>query len=276
VLEEFEVKGFASNESQICGISGIYENQSMNFMGRYIIGADGAHSITAKRLNLNNDEPRHRAFGMRAYFENVEGLDKCIEIHYEESILPGYGWIFDMGGGKANVGVGVFNRFVSSKGIKNIFMRFIEKNSYAKEKLKKANMIKNSLKGWPIPCGSFPSKRSAGNVMFIGDAGSFVDPLTGEGIYYALRSGEYASQAISTALTHPNIAKSAGYVYEKLWGREFKWKEYRMGYLLQPLLNNKFLINFTIHRASKKKKKAEKIVGVIGHKLPKTKLLLNI
>jgi hypothetical protein len=61
-----------------------------------------------------------------------------------------------------------------------------------------------------------------------------------------------------------------------LWRKEFKWKEFRLGYLLQTLLNKKPFINFSIYRASKNKKKAEKIVGVIGHQLPKTKLLLNI
>ena len=227
VLENLEVKDLIYDEKGICGISGRYEKQLVEFTCRFIVGADGAHSIIAKRLHTQNNDPKHRAFALRAYFENVEGLDKCIEIHYEESILPGYGWIFDIGNGKANVGIGIFNRFMSSKGIKNLFMKFIEENRYAKEKLKKAHMIENSLKGWLLPFGSFPSKRSAENVMVIGDAGSFVDPITGEGIYYALKSGEYVSQAISAGPVNADNSDTVGDMYEKLWRRGFRWRESR-------------------------------------------------
>ena len=213
---------------------------------------------------------------MRAYFDNVKGLNNCIEIHYDEAILPGYGWIFPTGEGKANVGVGVFNRFMGTKGIKNLFNIFIEKNKYAKEKLKNAQMIESSLKGGLITLGSYSSKRSNGNVLLIGDAGSFVDTLTGEGIYYALQSGEYCAQAVASGLSGDNPHHNIGDIYERLWKKEFKWKEFILGYSLQTFFKSKAFLNLSILRMSKKQKKSKTLAGVIAHQIPKTRLLLNI
>ena len=136
-------------------------------------------------------------------------------------------------------------------------------------------MIEKTLKGWPIPFGSLPSKRSRGNVLLIGDAASFVDTLTGEGIYYALRSGEYAAMAVSAVLKKSGKGEMAGGIYEKLWKGEFKWKEFFQGYMLQPVMGNKTIVNFAIKNASRNQKKANVLAGVIAHKLPKSKLLFN-
>jgi len=271
IREGFPVKDLLRENGKICGIIG----EETNYKGRIIIGADGAHSIVAGRLSLLNKNPRHKAFAMRAYFENVQGLTNSIEIHYEKSILPGYAWIFPTGKTTANVGIGVGTRFMEAKGIKDLFAIFLEQNSFAQEKLKNACMVESTLKGWPIPFGSMPSERSSGNVLLTGDAASFVDTLTGEGIYYALRSGEYAAMAVSEALKRPGNENAAGKIYEKLWKKEFKWKEFFQGFMLQPFMGNKHIVNFAIKNAGRKQKKADVLAGVIAHKLPKSKLLVN-
>ena len=256
----------------MCGV----RSKNETFMGKFIIGADGVHSTIAKILSLRNDNPKHRGIAMRAYFDNVENLNHEIEIHYEESILPGYAWIFPTSEHTANIGVGILTRFADSTGIRDLFYRFLERNNLARIKLANAQMIENSLRGCPLPIGSFPSERSYRNVLLVGDAASFVDSLTGEGIYYALRSGEYAAEAIDLTISKSNRVEGVGTIYEKLWKKEFQWKEFYSGYLLQSILNKKYLANFGIYRASKSSKKAETLAGVIAHKLPKWKLFSNI
>jgi flavin-dependent dehydrogenase len=256
----------------VCGV----RSKNEMFTGKIIIGADGVHSTIAKILSLRNNNPKHRGLAMRAYFDNVENLNHEIEIHYEESILPGYAWIFPTGEHTANVGVGVLTRFADPTGIRDLFYRFLERNNQARIKLTNAQMIENSLRGCPLPIGSFPSERSYRNVLLIGDAASFVDSLTGEGIYYALRSGEYAAEAVDSTISRSNRMERVGAIYEGLWKKEFKWKEFYTGYLLQSILNNTYLTNFAVNRASKSTKKAETLAGVIAHKLPKRKLFYNI
>ncbi len=275
-LEGFRVTDLLYERNRIAGIRGKANGESREFTGRYIVAADGAHSIIARRLGLINNIQKHRAFAARAYFENVEEIGSAIELHYEETILPGYGWIFPTGEGKANVGIGLFNRFIEIKGVNQMFERFIKNNDFAKRKLKNAKMVEGSFKGWPIPFGSFPGPRTHKNVLLTGDAASFVDNMTGEGIYYALRSGEYAAQAIGEGALRNSTDKEVGNHYRKLWQREFKWKEFLPGYIAQPLLNNMRFMEFTVNRAAKNKKKAEVLTGVISHRLPKTRLLFNL
>lgn len=272
LLENIRIQELIYDGLNVCGV----RSNNETFMGKIIIGADGVHSMIAKLLSLRNDNPKHRGIAMRAYFDNVENLNHEIEIHYEESILPGYAWVFPTSEHTANIGVGILTRFADPKGIRELFYRFLERNNLARIKLKNAQMIENSLRGCPLPIGSFPSKRSYRNVLLVGDAASFVDTLTGEGIYYALRSGEYAAEAVDVTISKSNRVERVVTIYEKLWRKEFKWKEFYTGYLLQSLLNNRHLVNFGINRASKRTKKAETLAGVIAHKLPKWKLFSNI
>jgi geranylgeranyl reductase family protein len=272
LVENIKIKELIYDGLNVCGV----KSNDETFMGKIIIGADGVHSTIAKKLSLRNDNPKHRGIAMRAYFDNVENLNHEIEIHYEESILPGYAWIFPTGEHTANVGVGILTRFADARAIRDLFYRFLERTSLARIKLKNAHMIENSLKGCPLPIGSYPSERSYRNVLLVGDAASFVDSLTGEGIYYALRSGEFAAEAIDATISQSNHMEKVGAIYEKLWKKEFKWKEFYTGYVLQSILNNKYLANFGIHRASKSTRKAETLAGVIAHKLPKRKLFYNI
>ena len=241
------------------------------WFGRVVIAADGAYSPIASRLNLANKEKKHQGFALRAYFSKVEGLTDSIELHYDKSMLPGYGWIFPAGKQRANVGVGLMTRFKDQRALKQLFERFVAENAFASAKLKHAVMEPGTLRGWPLPFGSFQGKRGRGNVLLTGDAGSFVDPLTGEGIYYALKSGRYAAEAAARALVEEETR--AFMHYEELWRKEFLFRKFTLEYALQPLLNNEFLLESLMRFAAKKQKRANLLAGVIGHNLKKRDLL---
>ena len=85
LLENIRIQELIYAGLNVCGV----RSNNETFMGKIIIGADGVHSMIAKLLSLRNDNPKHRGIAMRAYFDNVENLNHEIEIHYEESILPG-------------------------------------------------------------------------------------------------------------------------------------------------------------------------------------------
>jgi geranylgeranyl reductase family protein len=268
ILENFRVDNLVYNSGKVTGVSGSHGDEKIDIFSDYIIGADGVHSKIAKKIGLFNDKNKHRAFAVRGYFEDVQDLSDAVEIHYDSQVVPGYCWIFPTGKTSANVGVGVFNRFTETRETKELFDLFIRNNKFAKRRLKNAEM-KGPLKGFPLTLGSFGSRRSRGNVLLIGDAASFIDPLTGEGIYYALLSGKFAAEAIRQGVT----SQTAGEIYEKMWSGKFKNREFMPGYLLQTLMGSRIAINTAVFLGSISKKKATSMAGVISHVLPKYRMI---
>ncbi|MGC8775450.1 MAG: geranylgeranyl reductase family protein, partial [Chlorobaculum sp.] len=215
-------------------------------------------------MNLKNNQKNHLVFAIRAYFSKVEGLTDSIELHYDKSMLPGYGWVFPAGKERTNIGVGVITRFKEQGGLKRVFERFVGENAFVAGKLKNAFMEPGTLRAWPLPLGSFPGRRGQGNVLLAGDAGSFVDPLTGEGIYYALKSGELAAEAAAKALDEGGGANAAA-IYEKHWRKAFRFHDYIVGYSLQALLNNAYILESLMKFSARKQARADLLAGVICH-----------
>ena len=79
------------------------------FTCRMVIGADGAHSIVAKKLQNSKLDKDHYSAGLRVYYEGVTDFhpEKFIELHFFRDLLPGYLWIFPLPNDKANVGIGM-------------------------------------------------------------------------------------------------------------------------------------------------------------------------
>jgi geranylgeranyl reductase family protein len=269
ILENFRVENLIHQNNLVTGIAGSMDGKRIDVCSDYVIGADGAHSKIAKKIGLFNNEKNHRAFAVRGYFENVRNISDAIEIHYDSQVVPGYCWIFPTGETSANVGVGVFNRFNESSEAKELFELFVRDNRYARSKLKNAE-LKGALKGFPLTLGSFGSKRSKGNVLLVGDAASFIDPLTGEGVYYALLSGKFAAGAIKQGSSNQTAAEN----YEKMWERKFKNREFLPAYLLQTLMGKRMAINIAVFIGSVSNKRATNIAGVISHVLPKYKMIV--
>ncbi|MBN1929200.1 MAG: geranylgeranyl reductase family protein [Chlorobiaceae bacterium] len=244
---------------------------SGEFYGRFVIGADGAYSPVAKNLKIVNHDKNHHAFAIRAYFSNVEGLTDSIELHYEKSMLPGYGWVFPAGTMRANVGVGLMTRFTDQRGLKRMFGRFIADNPLVAGRMKKAVMEPETLKAWPLPLGSFDAQRGRDNVLLAGDAGSFIDPVTGEGIYYALKSGRYAAEAIARAIDEKRDEQVLRH-FETLWRSEFLRRIYSPGYAIQPFLANRFFLEGLLRYVSGKQHRANLMADVIGHNRKRSEL----
>jgi menaquinone-9 beta-reductase len=115
-----------------------------------------------------------------------------IEIYFLKDILPGYFWIFHLPGGKANVGMGMLASAVINQGI-NFKQKFDELicNEPLRSRFKYATR-NGEIKGHMLPLG-FDKRIISGNrFLLTGDAAALIDPLTGEGVGNAMRSGRVA------------------------------------------------------------------------------------
>lgn len=273
VLENFECTGLLWSKERVSGITGKHEGRDMAVKGRCIIAADGAHSIIAKDIGCANMTDRHTSIAVRAYFENVQGLERAVEVHVDKGMLPGYAWIFPTGEKTANIGAGISSVYKKKKNLKALFDEFLRESKFAKDKLANATMVENSFKGWSLPMGSYPYKRSKGNVLCVGDAASFIDPIMGEGLYYALQGGWLAARAVSKQFTRKRPLTGAGPEYERLWRRNFWWKEFVPGALIRPFMSQPWAVNFTVFSANKWPSKGRTFVAATSHHTTKARLL---
>ncbi len=179
-----------------------------------VIGADGANSTVRRLLGLPLNPPEHCAVAMRGYASGAPGPpEQLIEMVAEG--WPAYAWSFPIDGpghvGRANVGFGMLR---SSLAAREEAGRAALEGPLA-QLLPDQPADRASLRAHHLPLSTFRPRQPDGRVLLAGDAASLINPLTGEGIYYAVLSGRLAGRV---AVTPGGTA--AGAAYRALLRRE--------------------------------------------------------
>ena len=176
------------------------------FLGKTALGADGALGVTARFLNPGNIE--RGMPGIEGEVRGGEMIDRdTIEIEVG-AIGGGYGWLFPKKEGFSMGGAAM----TKNRALRKDYKKYAE--------LKGAGIGEGvSETGHPLPLHSNNRefKRQAGRFMLAGDAARLADPFFGEGIYYAMRSGEMAGIA-AAGFINKKISLSA---YEAGIRKEF-------------------------------------------------------
>jgi geranylgeranyl reductase family protein len=158
-----------------------------SWRARHVIIADGANSRGRALLGMGHAPRDHMGFSVRGYMAHT-GTD--LEISWSRDLPRGYSWVFPLGDGTANVGVGVPRSALGSGEPKKRLWAALE----AATGLPSDDP---SLRAHHLPYTSARLSLTHGALLFVGDAGGLVNPLSGEGIYYALASGRLASDSLS-------------------------------------------------------------------------------
>jgi geranylgeranyl reductase family protein len=171
----------------------------------HLVGADGVNSAVAKQLFGSSFNADTIGFGLEVEVprSHLPAQSDHVEIDFSAAQW-GYGWIFP----KRNnftIGVGGIHKF-------NPDLR-LRLDQYLNHKGLAASEFK--VKGQYIPFGDFRKRPGSGDVLLCGDAAGVVDPITGEGIAYAMQSGRAAARAILNA--NPGEAGSALHLYSKAY-----------------------------------------------------------
>ena len=161
---------------------------SVGIRCRTLVGADGAGSRVRRAAGLGCSPSKHTSVGLRAYAQAEGPVGSTMRFDFTESLLPGYGWMFPLTGGKVNVGVAI-DRPGYKRGGRSL-------KSYLDEylhELRGAGISTGDPSGFmahPLPLASeLPPLAPKPGVALIGDAGSMVHPFTGEGIHFAVWAG---------------------------------------------------------------------------------------
>jgi len=168
-----------------------------SYSSRILIGADGASSAVARLTGLRENILPGLAWEaeIKACEESVKRFSQTVFLDWG-AFPGGYGWVFPKGD---HFSIGVGGPAALSKWMMPYYERFL---GYFQRNLQESsdrsiNLETLSMRSWPIPVRVEKSNFHSGRIMVAGDAGGLTDPLTGEGIYYAVRSGNLAAQTCS-------------------------------------------------------------------------------
>ncbi len=183
---------------------------------RTVVGADGTHSVVARSFGLGVDDRRHMALSQRAYVDGVELTNGEAAFVFDRDMFPGYGWMFPMKGGRANVGVGVLAETCDRYRINvpRMFATFLQKLQRLHPGCARMRLASKPIGGIVKTYGGHGRNHFDGGIL-IGDAGSFVDPMTGEGITPAAESALIGAETIAAALERGNTSASALAAYDR-------------------------------------------------------------
>jgi geranylgeranyl reductase family protein len=175
---------------------------------RAVVAADGANSTVRRLLGIRGPADKHTAIAVRGYADVPSGSDRADGAQFiamQKAGWPAYAWSFPIGDGTANVGFGMLLPKLHATGRPG---REVLHGRLA-ELL--PDLPARDLKAHHLPLSpGRPAVPGRGRVLLVGDAASLINPLTGEGIYYALVSGRIAGTAAVGAPANPLGAYRAG------------------------------------------------------------------
>lgn len=218
----------------------VHAEDGRTFDARVVVIATGAAFGVLTRSGILRHQPR-AMLAARAYFEDVSArLDSTFQLRFGNVPQPGYGWLFPVSGGKANVGVGFLPRrgAATTTTVTQAFDRFIA--APAVQHLLAGSRQAAPMRGYPIRVDFLRAPTSAPATLLVGEAAGLVNPLTGEGIDYALESGQIAARSLQAAFAHGAPVDRAAYhaALHDRFARTFQFSEWvRDWYCKPPLLN---------------------------------------
>jgi len=186
------------------------------FSARYFVVCDGANSRIGRSLGAARNRSWPSGMALRGYFTSPRHDDPFIESHLDirdrsGSVVPGYGWIFPLGDGRINVGVGLLSTDQRWKGVNTtkLMETFCD---YAPASWEiSADTATGPATGGRLPMGLAVGPRTGARVLLAGDAVGSVNPFNGEGISYGYETGRLAAASISEALSGAGAAAIHGY-----------------------------------------------------------------
>eukprot|EP01119_Soliformovum_irregulare_P005432 TRINITY_DN17195_c0_g1_i1.p1 TRINITY_DN17195_c0_g1~~TRINITY_DN17195_c0_g1_i1.p1 ORF type:complete len:494 (-),score=163.99 TRINITY_DN17195_c0_g1_i1:103-1584(-) len=200
------------------------DNQTQVYYARCLVCADGAPSKLATKLGIVQGDPQGTCSKQYIKGNTLFKFDGVI--FYPPKLLPGYCAIFREAGGELN-----FCTYIIPGGptknddLYSIHHEIMKDYSYVATSLG-PNPDAEPMKAAPLRLGGVP-KTYADHLLVIGDAAGFIDPLTGEGIQYALESGEFAANTLLEAFEKQDLSAAQLRKYQSTWkshwGAEFYW-----------------------------------------------------
>jgi menaquinone-9 beta-reductase len=172
---------------------------------RYVVVADGSLSRFGRALGTARDKSYPQGIAIRGYFESPLSADpwieSCLDVHDRDGrSLPGYGWIFPLGDGTINVGIGLLSTY---KGYRDVNTTHLM-SEWAATAPERWGIDPDAMLAPPtggrLPMAGSVNPKVGPNWLVVGDAAGSINPFNGEGIDYAYETARMAADLIDEAI----------------------------------------------------------------------------
>lgn len=240
------------DDGYITGVTAVQgpEKAPVEFRAPIVVSADGVSGRLALAMGLQRDDRRPMGVAVRRYYNSPQRThDNYLESWLElwdgppgaddAKLLPGYGWIFGMGDGTVNAGLGVLNSSTAYQrtDYRGLLSSWLD-GTPEEWGFREENAV-GPTRGAGLPMGFNRVPHYTRGLVLVGDSGGTVNPFNGEGIPYAIESGQYAAEAIVQALSRqPGSSREAALRgYPQAMAREWGGY-YRLGGAFVKLIGN--------------------------------------
>ena len=263
-MEQAQVTDILTSETgDITGLKAVKDKKELTLNAKIYLGADGASGIFTQKLKHSNP-PEHLIVATRSYYTGVTELADRIEIHMVNELIPGYFWIFPMGDGTANVGLGMVVRDKAEKtktdpafaDLRQLQENIIKENTLLAPRFKEA-ALQGKIDVWNLPVASIHRQCYGPRYLLLGDA------LSGEGVGTAAISGKIAAEVAVEALAKNDFSTPFLQAYDKrLWAEI--GSEMKTDYKIQKIGKQKpHLIDKVVQKALTNQKFRKKLESTL-------------
>jgi geranylgeranyl reductase family protein len=184
------------------------ERTEVTYRAPLVIAADGTSARLALALGLAKRDDRPMGVAVRRYFTSPRHDDDMLESWLElraanGDLLPGYGWVFGVGDGTSNVGLGILNTTTAWQDTNYKELLASWTGGMPEEWQFDEEHATGPVRGGALPMGFNRTPHYTRGVLLVGDAAGAVNPFNGEGIAYAMESGLLAAEVAAQALARP-------------------------------------------------------------------------
>ena len=226
---------------------------------KVLIGADGRNSWVAHRLGLSGAAATQgRSVGFQLRIRVPSGVDGRVEIH----LFPGgYAGLIGLGGDAVNLCLAVDKRVLPHhRPVEFLLESCLPQNPHLKEILRRSAREGEVRSTYPV---YFPPRRSFDKgVLLVGDAARVNEPVTGEGIYFALKSGQLAAETVDRALCRGDVSAAQLGAYEQECRRAFRMRR-GLNTLIRFLIYRPALLEPLIRLSGRRKRLLDRVIHAI-------------
>ncbi len=224
----------ASSSGGLMGARGVVIKQkdtatTSEVRARYVVAADGQNSRIGRELGVERNKSWPMGMALRGYYTSERHDEPWIDSHLDirdpdGKVVPGYGWIFPLGDGRVNVGVGLLSTGGAWKGVNTTKLQ-----DYFVAQTANAWGLSDETKcgaptGGRLPMGLALGPHVGANTLTIGDAAGAINPFNGEGIAYGYETGRLAASVVGEALLSNDERSLAHYdeLLDEAYGDYYK------------------------------------------------------